>query len=80
MNNVCFWCGKPDHYPKDYPQGVRRLPTNGRVYVMIELDIEATPTVIEGTLSISDLFAHTLISSGANDSFVYVDFAKKFLN
>lgn len=61
---------------KNCPQAIRELVFKGQAFQMIELDAEATSTVIESMLSISNSFTCDLIDLDVIHFFVSINFAK----
>ncbi|WRX25667.1 Retrotransposon gag domain - like 10 [Theobroma cacao] len=64
--------------PSSRHQKVGRPRTQGRGYAITQSDVEASNTVVSGTLLVASAFAHVLFDTGASHSFVSVAFVRKF--
>ena len=72
---VCYICGLPDHYAKDYPQKKEKGPTlrpqlKGRVFALNDKDLTQDPSLIQGKCLIRDHSLIVLYDSGATHSFI----------
>ncbi|XP_017976556.1 PREDICTED: uncharacterized protein LOC108662033 [Theobroma cacao] len=64
--------------PYSRHQKVGRPRTQGRGYAITQSDVEASNTVVSGTLLVASAFAHVLFDTSASHSFVSVAFVRKF--
>jgi hypothetical protein len=74
----CFECGSLDHIKCACPKLTRGPATNqarGRAFVLNANDARADTNVVTGTFPINNNYAFVLFDSGADKSFVSVDFA-----
>ena len=78
MGVICYNCNQHGHISRNCPKkkeqplkieegkGTRQA----RVYNLTKEDIEANPSVIQGTLFILDTLVHALIDPGSTHSFI----------
>ncbi|XP_022007379.1 uncharacterized protein LOC110906575 [Helianthus annuus] len=67
----CFGCGSKDHFKKDCP---KENPAQGRAFVIGAKDARQDPNVVTGTFLINNHFASILFDTGADFSFISMDF------
>ncbi|XP_052187776.1 uncharacterized protein LOC127798322 [Diospyros lotus] len=81
---VCFQCNQPGHYSSNCPKRPRLGQVDGPtekigeargtrqvcVYNLTKEDVGTDPTVMQGTLFISDTLVHALIDPGSTHSFM----------
>ncbi|KAI3685091.1 hypothetical protein L6452_34324 [Arctium lappa] len=89
---VCFECGSPDHFKNNCPRVNRRANENqirpvgqrdqkgqarGRVFEIGAEEARRDPNVITGTFLLNNHSAYVLFDSGADKSFVSLNFRPK---
>ncbi|XP_022007494.1 uncharacterized protein LOC110906706 [Helianthus annuus] len=67
----CFGCGSKDHYKKDCP---KENQARGRSFVIGAKDARQDPNVVTGTFLLNDYFAYILFDTGADFSFISIEF------
>ncbi|XP_022033729.1 uncharacterized protein LOC110935635 [Helianthus annuus] len=67
----CFGCGSKDHYKKDCP---KENQARGRSFVIGAKDARQDPNVVTGTFLLNDHFASILFDTGADFSFISIEF------
>ncbi|XP_073153793.1 uncharacterized protein [Henckelia pumila] len=72
---VCYQCKKPGHVVSD--SSLRKMPTQGRVYVMQVEEADPDTTLITGRILVAGVTTRALLDSGATHSFIWETFARK---
>ncbi|KAM0010015.1 putative transcription factor interactor and regulator CCHC(Zn) family [Helianthus debilis subsp. tardiflorus] len=72
-NQGCFKCGSNDHFMKDYPEGNN---AQARAFVIGAKKAREDPNVVTGTFLINNHFASILFDTGADYSFMSVEFKR----
>lgn len=67
-------CKELTRRPPPPPKNANRQKVQGRVFAMNKKDVDASPSVIEGTLLICSNYANVLIDPGSTHSFVCTKF------
>ncbi|XP_022013925.1 uncharacterized protein LOC110913399 [Helianthus annuus] len=67
----CFGCGSKDHFKRDCP---KENQARGRSFVMGAKDVRQDPNVVTGTFLLNNHFASILFDTGADFSFISVEF------
>ena len=85
---ACFKCGKTGHFIKDCPKqqneqtdkangNQQKLEVVGRVFAVTKQDAETCPSVVSGTLVITNQHAQVLFDFGSTHSFISHGFARR---
>ncbi|KAF5803254.1 putative transcription factor interactor and regulator CCHC(Zn) family [Helianthus annuus] len=72
-NQGCFHCGSNDHFMKDCP---KKDNAQARAFVIGAKDAREDPNVVTGTFLINSHFASILFDTGADYSFMSVEFKR----
>ncbi|MFS7940016.1 putative transcription factor interactor and regulator CCHC(Zn) family [Helianthus anomalus] len=67
----CFGCGSKDHFKRDCP---KENQARGRSFVIGAKDARQGPNVVNGTFLLNNHFASILFDTGADFSFISVEF------
>ncbi|KAK1414436.1 hypothetical protein QVD17_30180 [Tagetes erecta] len=72
---ACFQCGDPNHFRNHCPQLINNVPVaRGRAFNINALQAQTNNDVVNGTFLINNIYASVLFDSGADKSFVSLDF------
>ncbi|XP_022007754.1 uncharacterized protein LOC110907027 [Helianthus annuus] len=67
----CFGCGSKEHYKKDFP---KESNTQGRAFVIGARNAREDPNVVTSTFLVKNHYASILYDTGADFSFISVEF------
>ncbi|XP_021986916.1 uncharacterized protein LOC110883493 [Helianthus annuus] len=71
QNQGCFNCGDMGHFKKDCSKEIKG---HGRAFVVGAKEAQQDPNVITGTFPVNDHFASILFDTGADFSFIPLEF------
>ena len=75
QNRACYNCGDPNHMRNQCPRLLANAPpARGRAFNINANQAQAANDVVNGTFLLNDQYAHILFDSGADRSFVSLEF------